>query len=285
LLLLKKGGRTVYFGKIGPNSQDVIDYFERNGAAKCLPDDNPAEYILQVIGAGATVKVDRDWGDVWDGTLDGQQAITETAALKTEYQELESTDEPEELDQTFAAPWFTQYRAVQSRAFQIYWRSPTYIYSKITLNVAAGLFLGFTFWKEEESVQDMQNKVRDSSVKSIIISNDIAFCYLHGRHSRNATYEPTSTKVGSAYHSLFSPREAIKGISLVHLRPLQYPSRIPLQHRGRDTFLRRLVLSGRILEAIQWHGNGQQGNLPVANDHDIRTVVEYIWASNCCTHS
>lgn len=285
MLLLKKGGRTVYFGKIGRNSQDVIDYFERNGAAKCLPDDNPAEYILQVIGAGATVKVDRDWGDVWDGTPDGQQAISETAALKEEYHELESTDEQEGLDQTFAAPWFTQYRAVQSRAFQIYWRSPTYIYSKITLNVVAGLFLGFTFWKEEESVQDMQNKVRNSRAKSMIISNDIAFRCLHGPYSRNATYEPTSTKVGSTCNPLFSPREAITGISLVHLRSLQYPSRISLQHRGRDTFLRRLVLSSWILEAIQWRGNEQQGNLPVANDHDIRTLVEYIWASNCCTHS
>ena len=41
LLLLKKGGQTVYFGDIGPNSQTLISYFERNGAAKCGPLENP----------------------------------------------------------------------------------------------------------------------------------------------------------------------------------------------------------------------------------------------------
>ena len=41
LLLLRKGGQTVYFGDIGPNSTKLIDYFERNGAAKCGHDENP----------------------------------------------------------------------------------------------------------------------------------------------------------------------------------------------------------------------------------------------------
>jgi len=40
---------------------EIIDYFEKMGAIQSQPEDNPAEYILQVIGAGATAKVDRDW--------------------------------------------------------------------------------------------------------------------------------------------------------------------------------------------------------------------------------
>ncbi|KAH3677574.1 hypothetical protein WICPIJ_008954, partial [Wickerhamomyces pijperi] len=57
LLLLKKGGRTVYFGPIGVNSRVILDYFERNGARKCETVENPAEYILEAIGAGATATV------------------------------------------------------------------------------------------------------------------------------------------------------------------------------------------------------------------------------------
>lgn len=41
MLLLKKGGKTVYFGDIGENATKLIQYFERNGARKCLDYENP----------------------------------------------------------------------------------------------------------------------------------------------------------------------------------------------------------------------------------------------------
>ena len=41
LLLLKPGGQTVYFGDIGRNSTQLINYFEKNGSEHCAPDENP----------------------------------------------------------------------------------------------------------------------------------------------------------------------------------------------------------------------------------------------------
>ena len=41
LLLLRKGGQTVYFGDIGERSKTMIKYFERNGAPSCAEDANP----------------------------------------------------------------------------------------------------------------------------------------------------------------------------------------------------------------------------------------------------
>lgn len=41
MLLLRKGGQTVYFGDLGQNATTLIDYFETNGSRKCLPDENP----------------------------------------------------------------------------------------------------------------------------------------------------------------------------------------------------------------------------------------------------
>ena len=41
MLLLRKGGQTVYFGELGENSMTMIDYFERNGSRKCDPKENP----------------------------------------------------------------------------------------------------------------------------------------------------------------------------------------------------------------------------------------------------
>jgi len=45
LLLLKAGGKTVYFGPLGDDSQTLIKYLERNGAPKCEKNSNPAEYF------------------------------------------------------------------------------------------------------------------------------------------------------------------------------------------------------------------------------------------------
>ena len=44
LLLLQKGGETVYFGDIGRDAHVLLDYFHRNGA-DCPSDVNPAEWV------------------------------------------------------------------------------------------------------------------------------------------------------------------------------------------------------------------------------------------------
>lgn len=46
LLLLAKGGKTVYFGEIGHNSRILINYFVRHGGEDCPEGVNPAEYML-----------------------------------------------------------------------------------------------------------------------------------------------------------------------------------------------------------------------------------------------
>lgn len=52
LILLKSGGRLVYHGELGYDSRKLIDYLESNGAKKCPSNTNPAEYMLDTIGAG-----------------------------------------------------------------------------------------------------------------------------------------------------------------------------------------------------------------------------------------
>ncbi|EEB98333.1 hypothetical protein MPER_02180, partial [Moniliophthora perniciosa FA553] len=41
LLLLRKGGETVYFGDLGHNATTLISYFEGNGSRRCEPEENP----------------------------------------------------------------------------------------------------------------------------------------------------------------------------------------------------------------------------------------------------
>jgi ABC-type multidrug transport system permease subunit/ABC-type multidrug transport system ATPase subunit len=156
VVLLAKG-KTVYFGDTGNDCQIILDYFERNGAPGCAKHHNPAEYILDVVGAGATNNATEDWADIWDKSVEHTRLSSETEI----FQSTRSTSSGVVMKEdtvTFATSWDTQFIAVQKRLFQQHWRSPTYIHAKLLINIVGGLFLGFTFYNEGHSVQSLQNK-------------------------------------------------------------------------------------------------------------------------------
>ena len=62
---LAKGGNPVCFGPIGDNASILTGYLERNGAAPCGPKQNPAEWMLEVIGAAPGSSTTIDWPSVW----------------------------------------------------------------------------------------------------------------------------------------------------------------------------------------------------------------------------
>lgn len=82
LLLLERGGETVYFGDIGQDSSIIREYFARHGAV-CPTNVNPAEYMLEAIGAGVTPRVgDRDWKDIWLDSPEHQRVKEEIEVIK-----------------------------------------------------------------------------------------------------------------------------------------------------------------------------------------------------------
>lgn len=82
LLLLEKGGETVYFGEIGQDSRVIREYFDHYGA-HCPSNVNPAEYMLETIGAGVTPRVgDRDWKDIWLESPEFIKTKEEIGAIK-----------------------------------------------------------------------------------------------------------------------------------------------------------------------------------------------------------
>ncbi|KAL1796346.1 hypothetical protein ACET3X_004886 [Alternaria dauci] len=158
LLLLARGGKTVYFGDLGRDSQTVLDYFASYGAPRCPEGANPAEYILEQIGAGATGQATLDWPSVWQSSVE-RRAITERIEHFESVGRSNSGQKSSAPMRKFATSWWQQYLLVQKRLFVQQWRSPGYINSKLAINVVGGLFMGFTFYKEENSVQGLQNKV------------------------------------------------------------------------------------------------------------------------------
>ena len=53
LLLLQRGGSTLYCGPVRANAAGLIGYFESMGADKINPGHNPATWILDITSASA----------------------------------------------------------------------------------------------------------------------------------------------------------------------------------------------------------------------------------------
>ncbi|PHH60547.1 hypothetical protein CDD81_1552 [Ophiocordyceps australis] len=149
LLFLAKGGKTVYFGDIGENSSTLLDYFEKNGGRKCGDEENPAEYMLEIVNQGKNDK-GQEWNVVWNESPESTAVLSEMDRIHSEMQHQQpdashSHKHDHEQDE-FAMPFLTQLYIVTYRVFQQYWRMPSYIFAKLSLGIAASLFIGFTFY-------------------------------------------------------------------------------------------------------------------------------------------
>ncbi|KAK1597502.1 ABC-2 type transporter-domain-containing protein [Colletotrichum navitas] len=161
LLFLAKGGRTVYFGDIGENSDVLTSYFERNGAPKCPPGENPAEWMLSAIGAAPGSSTEVDWHQAWKSSPEYQAVQDELARLKAQGANGEQRSGEDEMlsHREFAAPLRDQFVIVTRRVFQQYWRTPSYLYSKFILCCSISLFIGLVFLNAPLSIQGLQNQM------------------------------------------------------------------------------------------------------------------------------
>lgn len=161
LLLLAKGGKTVYFGDIGRNSRTLIDYFVRHGGPDCPENVNPAEYMLETIGAAPGAHTDIDWPAVWresDEYKGVQTELTRLNDLATEQSHHPNAGEASDYAE-FAAPFASQMRLVLKRTLEQYFRTPSYIYSKALLVLGSAAFLGFSFFRSENTQQGLQSQM------------------------------------------------------------------------------------------------------------------------------
>lgn len=155
LLFLARGGKTVYFGELGENSRTLLDYFESNGARKCGEDENPAEYMLEIVNAGKNNRGE-DWFNVWKASQEAQNVQHEINQLHESKRNDAVNLASETGASEFAMPLALQIYECTYRNFQQYWRMPSYVMAKFGLCAIAGLFIGFSFYKANTTQAGMQ---------------------------------------------------------------------------------------------------------------------------------
>ncbi|RFU27150.1 hypothetical protein B7463_g9178, partial [Scytalidium lignicola] len=143
LLFLAEGGKT-------------------NGASPCPPNSNPAEWMLEVIGAAPGSHSDIDWPIVWRESPEYVGVHQELDQIKAERAPLAATTSHKEdkaIYREFAASFWVQYSEVQKRVFEQHWRTPSYVWSKFILCIATALFVGFSFFNAKNTMQGLQNQM------------------------------------------------------------------------------------------------------------------------------
>ena len=183
LLLLRKGGETVYFGDIGQHARTMIGYFERHGSRPCSPDENPAEFMLDVIGAGATATATQDWYDVWSKSSEAERLQQEIARVYEEGRQRGVVETSRKSE--YATTWGYQVLQLIQRDAYDHWRDPTYLFAKLILNIVGGLFIGFTFFQAVDTQQGTQNKVFAlfmASILSVPLVGQIQVPFLNTRN-------------------------------------------------------------------------------------------------------
>ncbi|KAJ2743730.1 ATP-binding cassette transporter snq2 [Coemansia sp. BCRC 34301] len=178
LLLLVRGGHTVYFGDLGADAQTLIGYFERNGAEHCPPDANPAEYILNVVGGSGI-----DWPQVWEASEERQATVAEIERINA-IKAANGSDMSADHSRTYARRLPYQVRAVTRRMFRSHWRDLQYNLTRIALQAVCALAVGFSFIQVGNGVTDTQNKtfaIFETAVLSILVINQVQPQFLRQR--------------------------------------------------------------------------------------------------------
>ena len=155
LLLLTKGGNTVFFGELGPESVKLIDYFESYGANPIEYGENPAAWMLRAQTAGAAADV--DWIEAFKNSENYQKLRSQIDAAS------ESPDESKKLhfDEAYPTTKKERMNLMNQRVITIYKRSPSYNLARLMIAVFYAFIIGSVFltsgsrrqeWEENEVV-------------------------------------------------------------------------------------------------------------------------------------
>ncbi|GAB2285728.1 ABC transporter G member 31 [Dionaea muscipula] len=143
LLLMKRGGRVIYGGKLGVHSQIMIDYFQEiRGIPPISPGYNPATWMLDITTPSIEERIGADFADIY--TQSNQYRLVEALIERMSIPPVGS--EPLKFDSTFSQDMLSQFWICLRKQNLVYWRSPQYNAVRLFLTTMIALILGSVFW-------------------------------------------------------------------------------------------------------------------------------------------
>lgn len=126
--------------------------------------------MLEIIGAGASGKSTQDWPQVWNQSEQAKCVQAEIVRIHDERASASASEDEQSQKGEYAMPFTSQLWHVTHRSFQGFWREPSYVWAKIMLGTMSSLFIGFTFFKPDSSLQGFQDVLFSAFMLTSIFS-------------------------------------------------------------------------------------------------------------------
>jgi ABC-type multidrug transport system ATPase subunit/ABC-type multidrug transport system permease subunit len=146
LLLLKRGGYTVYFGELGKNASELVNYLLSVPGTKPLPKGyNPATWMLEVIGAGVgnAAGQSTDFVDIFSKSA--KRAVADEMLSREGMTRPASGVSAVSFASKRAASNSTQAYFLMERFLNLHWRTPSYNLTRFGVQLSMGVIFGATY--------------------------------------------------------------------------------------------------------------------------------------------
>ncbi|RLN78498.1 hypothetical protein BBJ28_00006395 [Nothophytophthora sp. Chile5] len=147
LLLLKRGGESVFFGPLGEQATDLISYFEAfEGVEKLKVGANPATWMLEVIGAGVGNSNNTDKPDFVELFKASEHSRRLQASFESEGLFRSSPSLPPlAFGDKRASTNMTQFKCLLKRFSDLYWRTASYNLTRFYIFLGLGAMIAITY--------------------------------------------------------------------------------------------------------------------------------------------
>ncbi|KAK8562398.1 hypothetical protein V6N12_010479 [Hibiscus sabdariffa] len=141
LLLLKRGGRIIYGGKLGVNSQILIDYFQGIDGVPSIRDGyNPATWMLEVTNPAVEQRLGIDFADIYKNSAQYREVEGSIARLSVPPPGSKAL----KFSTTYSQGQLSQFLICLKKQNIVYWRSPRYNLVRLLFTTVCALIFGHT---------------------------------------------------------------------------------------------------------------------------------------------
>ncbi|XP_020221803.1 ABC transporter G family member 31 [Cajanus cajan] len=143
LLLMKRGGRVIYGGKIGRQSDTMIKYFQNIKGISPIPSGyNPATWMLEVTTPAIEQKLGVDFAEVYENSEQFRGVLSN---IKESGQPPPGS-QPLKFDTLYSQNTCAQFGKCLWKQNLVYWRSPPYNAMRLFFTIICALIFGTIFW-------------------------------------------------------------------------------------------------------------------------------------------
>ncbi|CAD7702122.1 unnamed protein product [Ostreobium quekettii] len=169
LMLIQMGGSVIYFGPLGHESTQLIQYLQSiPHVPKLQPGYNPSTWMLECTGGAMTTMVDAVDEDFTAAYQDSELFKINAAEAERLCTSLKERCSPLKLSTVFAVPPSLQAKVLLHKFFVSYWRSPAYNLVRMIMTAVVALVFGSLYYGEGDIPRDSDGTTEVANVQNIM---------------------------------------------------------------------------------------------------------------------